>query len=227
MTIDTSAGAIPAQGATPLAAAQAAFSALNAGDWATAAALMDEADTDAWYHAYLEAGEPDAQPTLDELLQLEPSVSREVAAYRLEQLRLTRELYTGIGNDFVEISTREQLAELTPVEALAAFLQAQDPAWRFARHVRRRDAADTVFSCPEPPARRRTAIGVVAEDEQSASVAYRLFWSDDDEDSPAAATRVATLRRSPAGWRLRLTGELLKEDGFTVIREGQAGLPAS
>lgn len=208
---------------TPLAAASAAFAALNRGDWGGAAAFLDREDVEAWYQDCLRERRTRWQPTMEEMLSWEPDLPRDVAEYRLEQLRLTTELYTGIGNDFVAISTREELERLLPAEAIAQFLRAQDPVWRFDTHMRRLYGERPV-ACPEPPARRRQVVGLLEETGAAATVEYRVFWSDRGPASPSAETRIARLRRGPDGWRLRLVGEFVEGAGFTVIAQGGSAL---
>lgn len=212
--------------ASPLHAAQTVFDALNTRRWLDAAALMDRADVEAWYADHLQERAGVGEPTLEELLQSDPALTPAIAEDRLRQLRHVTELYTGIGNEFVAISTREQLARLTPADAFAQFLQARDPSWRSDMHLRLLQA-ERPYSCPEPPSRQRQVLALVREDDTSATVAYRVFWSDQPAEDASSGTHVATLRRSPDGWRLRPAGELVEHDEFTVLAEGAQAVPPS
>jgi hypothetical protein len=198
---------------TPLEAAAAVFDALNRRDWTAAAELMDRDDVDAWFRGLLDAhaGEATQQPSMGDLLA-------HMWVDGLDQLLSATELNTGVARDFAGISSRAELARLTPVEALARFLQARDPDWRFSTYVQLL-APSRRPDCPEPHVRHRTVAQLVHEDDSSAAVAYTRTWSDRTDDASEAESHVARLRCGPLGWRMRLAGELLEDASFTILAE--------
>jgi hypothetical protein len=210
---------IPEESALSVAARL--FDALNRRDWQAAAELVDEADTEEWYRGCLAQYESPRQRAVDDVLRLVPGISAELEPSQLEQMRRMRELYTGIANEFAGISTREELAALTPRQALARFLQACDPTWRFDAYFRRLydNALAPMPPCPDPPSRRREVIGLLRDDDDHSHIVYRAYWSEGPAADPADELKVAALRRTPAGWRLRRQGEIFAQAGFTVIAE--------
>ncbi|CAN5820225.1 hypothetical protein BH23GEM9_BH23GEM9_15790 [soil metagenome] len=223
------------QAETPVDLAARLFDALHRQDWIAAAALVDEAGTGQWYRGRLQQWQPAWQPRAGDVLQQAGDVLQQagdvlqqpadavtsLAPHQIDELQRGRELFAGIGSEFAGISTHEELAGLSPQVALARFLQAADPAPGFEAlfSLFRNSSAGPPLQCPEPPVRRRSVIGLLRQDGDTAYVAYRAYWSDGPPEDAADELKVAALRLTPAGWRFRLLGEIFERAGFTVIAE--------
>ena len=186
------------------------FVALDAREWAAAAAFVDADDVDDWLAGYLDVtDEPQRDVTKADMKVVNPDKPDAVAEYEAAEVnRRRRETRGALHGEFVGLDTRQQLAELTPQEALARYLHARDPEWQFAEQVSRLDPRVAPLVRDHIPVQRRSTIGAVLETPDTAHVVYAVRWSGATAESEYSETHVATLRHTPSGWRVRLRGEL-------------------
>jgi hypothetical protein len=203
-----------------LAVASKAVSALASGDWKGVAKLVDMDDVREWYEAFLPpTDEPLPDLTARDLQHDQPGMPDAVAEYQAAEVnRRRREARESLHGQFAELSTRYELAETDPVEALSRYLQAQDPNWRYEQHLAR--LGRSVGRDPsEVPLQSRRILGGVLETVDVAHVLYKFTWRGDSDAPGEGDMRVATLRRTTGGWRLRLRGELFEHGNYGFMGE--------
>lgn len=197
-------------GDTPEGVVCALFGHLEAGRWEAAARLFDERMLDEWHRAAIRRWAPWAAfriPPVEEYLESNPGMPREVAEYELERAR--KELdQGGAVRHWIAVESIEELRDLSPREAVARALQAHDP--HYQRDVTLSDPTRPASMKRDPPGgriieKRRRIVGTVALGDR-AFVAYRVDggpWSVD----PAQPPPVLPLVRTPEGWRALPDGE--------------------
>ncbi len=205
----------------PLAIAHRAIDALNRGDWLRVAQATDEEDLDRWYRAFVDFQEPEMPPlTAAEIKRYQPELPDVVAEWQAESANRSREAVRGkLPGLFAGIETRAELARLSPVDALARYLEAHDPAWQFPRQLETLRPELLPLAGQNPPSRQRDVIGAVAEGDDVVHVVYRSrFVVSGQGDGGPGELHVASLRRRGSAWRLRMQGELFEPQGGVFVQ---------
>jgi hypothetical protein len=194
--------------------------ALNARNWAAVVAFVDEEDLLEWFRGYAEVEEeplPDVGAA--ELERQRPEWPEAVAQYNAAELNRRRRESRGKVHGFAGIQDRSDLRAIEPSEALARYLEAQDPEWRHGEMLNALGSERRAAIQHDPPRQRRTLIGTVAESASLAHALYRVSWTASEASAgEGGQVVVATLRLTSTGWRVRLRGELFEHGawGFAV-----------
>lgn len=200
----------------PEVVAARVLEALNVQDWATAVGCVDEDDLLEWYRGYAEfVEEPLPEVDAAELKRQRPEWPDAVAEYNAAELNRRRRESRGRICGFAGIDLRSELLAIEPAEALARYLEAQDPEWRFRETLRTLDSARRAAMQHDPPRQWRRLIGTVAESASIAYAVYRVGWTGDEASAgDGDEVVVATLRLASSGWRVRLRGELFEHGSY-------------
>jgi hypothetical protein len=205
-----------------LEVAVAALGALDRGEWKRVAKLTDPDEVEGWYRPYVEREEPAPRTlTPEQIKRYQPDLPDAVAEYQAAQFNRQQEQNRGwLHGQFAGVATRTELAALSPVEALARYLQAQDPEWHFQEQLKTLDRALAPFARPGTFSTERKVVGVVYEGDGVAHVVYRSLRSVGEANEMTEGTmHVATLRKRPDGWKLRMRGEMFEHGGNITIVE--------
>lgn len=205
-----------------LEVAVAALEALNRGEWKRVAEVTDPDEVEGWYRPFVERDEPALRPlTAEQIKRHQPDMPDAVAEYQAARFNRQQEQNWGsLHGQFAGVATRIELAALSPVEALARHLQAQDPDWNFKERLKTLDRQWVPYARPGTFSTERKAVGVVYEGDGVAHVVYRSRRKvEEADDLPEGTMHVATLRKKPDGWKLRMRGELFMHGGNMVIVE--------
>lgn len=223
----------------PLDLFRAAVAAVNAEDWAAAAALCDPVSLRAFHRqllAQFAPPEPRWQLTVEEYLRHSPEMPRDVAEYMVAQHRKHADPAERLRRELPGVPAVDALSALRPEQAFAAWLDGRSIRRQVEqlaadRRITRR-AADLHATAPTEHY-RYIALGAVLDGERVAHVLFRdAFepdqpWSADaarwladqpaDEQDLARELRgrghpqVATCRRQPDGsWRLIADHDFLR-----------------
>jgi hypothetical protein len=106
------------------------------------------------------------------------------------------------------VTAAEELGRCGIEDLFARWLRASAPDAKF--RVAHGDGAAS-----DGPALHRQVIGTVYEGEELAHVVYRDKWTGQDR-SPGTL-RIATVRRTPAGWRMRIDHGLLSHANWHLM----------
>jgi hypothetical protein len=200
---------------------------LNAQNWAAVVAYVDEDDLLEWFRGYAEVvEEPVPDVSAADLKRQQPEWPDAVAEYNAAELNLRRRESRGKVHGFAGIEDRSELLAIKQSEALARYLQAQDPEWRYGEMLNALDSVRRAAMQHDAPRQGRTLIGTVAESPSMAHAVYRVSWTASDPSAgDGGEVVVATLRLTNSGWRVRLRGELFEHGawGFAVPNEPQPG----
>ncbi len=205
-----------------LTVATGAIEALNRGEWERAARATDPDDVERWYRSHAERKDvPPRTLTAEQVKRHSPDLPDAVAEYQAAEFnRHQAENRGSLHGEFAGIETRAQLAALSATEALARYLQAQDPSWQFQRRLDALDPRLAPYARQGTLSRVREVVGVVHEGASVAHVVYRARLDVGEAEGGRESTmHVATLREGPDGWRLRLRGELFEHGGMVTIVE--------
>lgn len=123
----------------PLSVATEAIEALNRGEWRRVADLVDPRELRSWFEQYLARipEESRRQITPEEVRHNRPDMPEEVARYYADRMNREAEWGSSLSSQFAGVETRGELELLEAAEALAQYLQAQDPSWQFEEHLKR------------------------------------------------------------------------------------------
>ena len=210
-----------------------AFRAVSEGRWAELVSLLCPADVERFAADRVEAwSEPDASPaiTVEWLRSVQPEMPEEVAEYQVEQMRKHHHRSLARLSAELGVASAAELAALSPTEVLTRYFQSSNPAAHF--HSALAESGDVVpagLSLDEALRPRYEILGAVAEGDSLAHVVYRVRVGaeEDAEAGPFVLpfVKVATVRRTPDGWRLRLSHDLLNFEGISIgyDPEGEGG----
>jgi hypothetical protein len=172
--------------------------------------------------------------TAEDLMQADPDMPRAVAEYQVRKAREAQARFgNGIGHQFAGVSRLDSLAALSPAEAAARFLEAQDPRYLMRRSLEMQG----VRGCPVPidslpPSPPRVVLGEIVRD----SLAYVLHEEpsrparDIERDSLRHLTRPHSpparswYAEPPAVLQLRLVGGRWRIFGGFGILENSGGV---
>lgn len=212
----------------PSQVAAEAFRAIEQGRWEDLASLVDPADVQRFRDEQVRLWtEPRLLPTItvEQLRRHEPEMPQAVAEYQAEQFqKRQQEFTTRISAEFAGVDSPAQLESLSAIELLARHLQARSPEARvralLAMQGRTLPAELSREAMLGP---HYAVIGSVAEGESLAHVVYRMQVGPVpdaggmDQEWMEAPLRVASLKRTPAGWRLKLTHDLFGLEGWGAV----------
>jgi hypothetical protein len=220
-TIARAAAPVEAQD-SPRDVAAAFFQAVAEERWRDAAGVLDLRAFERYRRQqvqWMRVPAPEPTITVEELMRHDPEMPREVAEYRLKEMRriqrdhgdLLEHLYAGV-------RSVDTLAALSVQDAAARWLQAKDHRW-----IWRRSALSAARrGCPVPPESPEPAVaqaheitGIVAVGDTIAYVlhedpVFRMKSGDIDLHGPAPS--VLQLRRRRGRWEI-----LPREDVFGVV----------
>jgi hypothetical protein len=233
---------------TPVEVVNAAFTALNCEDWAGLADLCDPVSLRAFKREVLD-GFPEDEDGLwidiDDLMEREPDMPREVAEYQLGRMNRYMDPMYRLRSQVYAVRSIAELRDMEPGRVFARWLQARSP-----EHFPHDDEAEQPWELPEleslgKPTRayRYTALGSVPDSAEIAYVVYRQSRSPHDiypgvmdewEQSVPAdeaelarvthflhAPQVATCRKQADGsWRLVADSQLLLVGTLEIVAIG-------
>lgn len=136
-------------------------------------------------------------------LYRDPEMPEEVARWYEERSRKHREELGSPVRARYGVESLAELEALSPAELMARWLQGRDPRESMLRHLHARgraEVADSVVARFPVPA--RNVVGAVAQDDSTVQVVYTVRMPGDTCRTAAVQPALATVRRSPAGWRL-------------------------
>jgi hypothetical protein len=238
--VPTSAPTLP-----PEAAAQAFFAALESGRWPDAARLVHSAALMRYREqnismvrsALREPERPVVTPEV--LLRHDPQMPREVAEYQARRVAEASQDHRRWALEHAGVASLEELERLSPEEAFARFLAANDERRAIQRAVEREaDPAMGELLARAAPRTERTVIGSVpapgkhgAGDVQADSVAYVVYSvTQRAPHTPSMGPeRVAVVgaRRDGAVWKVDpgepMGHELFGGGSFAVSVETEGG----
>jgi hypothetical protein len=223
----------------PLALFGAAVAAVNAEDWAAAAALCDPVSLRAFHRQLLEQFAPrERQPplTVDEYLRHAPEMPRAVAEYHVAQHERLADPGERLRRELPGIADAAALGALTPAQAFAAWLDGRSPRRQLARLAaegRITPWAATLDAGGLGQFFRYVPLGAVADGDRVVHVLFRDAFDPEEAWTGEAAEwlagrppdeqalarelwgrghpRVATCRRQPDGtWRLLADHDFLR-----------------
>lgn len=211
----------------PLSIVIEAIGALDRGEWRRVADMIDPGELQVWFERYIASvpEEPRRQITPEGVRRNRPDMPEEVAQYYADRINRETEWGSSLGSQFAGVKTRDELRSLESAEALARYLQAQDPRWQFTEHLKRLTPELRAIAQAGTPECRREVVGVVHEGENLAHVVYRVLRHPGGADAAgveAGELEVASLRRTDDGWWLRLTGELFAPGTSFVFLDADA-----
>ena len=211
----------------PLSIAAEAIEALNRGEWRRVADLVDPEELRSWFEQQRARirEEPWRPLTPEAVRRNRPDMPEEVARYHADRMNREAEWVNSLSSQFAGVETRGELERLGAAEALARYLQAQDPRWRFEEQLKRLAPELRAIARPGTPACRREIVGVVHEGEDLAHVVYRVRRQPggaEEMSTREGELEVASLRRTDDGWRLRLSGALFAPGGSAVVLDAEA-----
>ncbi len=223
----------------PLAVFRAGVAAINAEDWAGAAALVDPVSLRAMHRMAVEGlSEPPPSEvlTVDELLRRAPETPRAVAEGLVARAAQEMDPALRLAREFPAISSTEQLRGLTPSELFGHWLEGKSRRRKYEGLVAAgRVPAEALAARGNRPfgGYPYVAVGSVADGETLTHVLYRLdmfphgrrpsevatFGTPRPPDEEALKLElvgrtpvyVATFRRQPDGcWRFVMTDDFLR-----------------
>lgn len=150
---------------------------------------------------------PHPPPTVDQYLERDPDMPREVAEYRVGQAaRLSR---TSLSDYFAGIETEAELESLSDRELYASHIEAADPAARCRRQIDQLRSRHTEYESELLDVRNRQAstwnfviLGAVTVDDRVLVLFEHELPAPPDELRWEPKPHVAVLRETSEGWRL-------------------------
>jgi hypothetical protein len=195
-------------GEGPERVAAAAFRALDAERWDEFVGWLDPEAVEEFRTGQLrwwkEAGE--RRPlTADEVRRLQPDMPPEIVEYHVKQWQSSDHGHRSLESSFPGVASLEALERLNGPEMLVRHLARLSPMAKLeAAFADLADDAGLAELDPREMVPRRQVIGAVLEGDSLAHIVYRLQDGPADDDEPAGLLSLATVRRTPEGWRLRL-----------------------
>ncbi|HTE45250.1 MAG TPA: hypothetical protein VK636_08425 [Gemmatimonadaceae bacterium] len=184
----------------PLALFRAAVDALNAEDWAAAAALVDPVSVRVFARQLLERlapGVPQRTVTADEYLLSDPQLPRAVAEHYAAEAVRHADPTLRLPLEFPDVTSVEGLRALTPVEILARWLDGRSlrrQTERLAAHGRiSLRALEVLTLAGFAGSYQYVALGMVADGDAIAHVLYHTHVAKDQPWSGDAANWLASL----------------------------------
>lgn len=155
-------------------------------------------------------------PTIEEIMERDPKMPREVAEY---ELRLSQERVKNfnpaqfIAYEFAGVNSIRELQELSALDATARFLQALDSRWMLRKALKESGCAGLDVG-PLPAPIHKILAATIGVD----SVAYVLHEDNELQIPPDAdillEPMVMRLRLSPQGWRIVPSQGMLRMNTF-------------
>jgi hypothetical protein len=157
--------------------------------------------------------------TIEEIMQRDPNMPREVAEYELKRYREQTKNFNPaqfIAFEFAGVNSIRELQALSALEATARFLQALDSRWMIRKQFVESGCAGA-GAVPLPVPIHRILAATLASD----SVAYVLHEDEGFESVPDAdlifEPMVMRLRLGPQGWRIVPSRSMLtRSNGFAA-----------
>lgn len=191
--------------ASPEQVVRAVFDLVAAGRYDEVAAYVDAEDLTVLHRDAERAAQapPPVPMTAEEHMELEPGLPRLVAEYYASRDQARGwHLDSVLSQTYARVESAADLEGLDTAQLLGRWLEARDPVAMIPQIAAKRRASspDGLEALRE----RRTVIGSVLEDDNTAHVLYRTGFASPPPEVPPEL-RVATLRRTSAGWRMRFS----------------------
>lgn len=196
------------------------YAATNARRWAEAVTYLDLPAFEEYFKEVVSSARSDLprpQMTVEELMAQDTTKPRAVAEWEVARMQkyTTRVRFHDFSHQFTGVTSFRELQTLTPAEAAARWLEAQDPRTEIRQWI-----LDPPVRCPgEHPAIdttrvfeifKRKSIGAAAVDD---STVYVLTvdgtWQLNEADSYVPDPGLVRVLRTSTGWRIRHKGDLL------------------
>jgi hypothetical protein len=209
--------------------ADAFFGAAQQQQWIVAAGYLD---LEAFEHFFRQrvnearAAVPPPEITVEEILARQPELPKAVAEWQVSEARKARAQFpfNDFSYEFARVTSFRELAALTPLEAAARWIEAQDPREGYRRAIAASNCDSTIVPMvidSLPDARPRRTLGAIVVSE---NVAYVLHTDDASSaiahEANATMHRpgptVMTVRRTGAGWRIVPADDLLRFPGSMI-----------
>jgi hypothetical protein len=194
---------------TPTSAARAAvdsfFAGVAAERWTDAARWLDMERFAAFFKQTVSSTRAELPPpkmTVERLMANDSTMPRAVAEWQLSRMRQYEdsEPFNYLSRQFAGIRTQREFFALTPAEAAARWLEAEDPR-TIVRHVWRQMKCKTAIPTEMLQHQRPTVLGAVVADSMAYIVVRRLE-TDSSDAALMIAPEVIVARRTAAGWRV-------------------------
>lgn len=210
---------------TPTAVVQRVFDALDAKRWGEVVALVDPSELERFAAEQVEAvRRSETAPSVVEMLRGRSSLAPEVLdRHALAEEASRRDRRARLAQLYGGRSTSQEVAQLTPEALFLLWLAGSDPAERIrqaAAQVEQEHPGFTEAVLQGTPYFRREIVRTEYPRADLARVTYReWFAARNADDTPDAELRVATLRRTVAGWRMEVDAELMGHTSFAAVVE--------
>lgn len=192
--------------------------------WSQAAGVLDLDLFDKFRRDFIDRarqqGQNPPEVSVDDLLRQNPGMPRDVAEYQVRMIRQQRERYADPTSfEFARVRSLDELADLSPREAAARWLESRDPAWQIKMQFEAAGCRPPADAGDLPPVHRRL-IGMVDDDDTTSYALFREERAEDDQ-TPAwvgGDVFVMVLRRQGTRWLVVPRSDLLPEVGMVDTR---------
>ena len=250
LTALSSAAAAQSQSAGPEEVVRRFFETEIERNWLNAAHFLDLNAFDATRRAAIESGrhqQPVRKLTVDQIMQFDPDMPREVAEYQVKEANKDR-TFDLLEREYARVSSVDELAALPIDEAAARWLEAKDLHWQMTLAMKyARSHGRRVPPCAPPDsATRLLAKEVRPNPAQVIAVAYdktdslayvlvrdpwRMRRASGLDTRPTwleASPSIITLLKTAAGWKIYPAFDLPSPEGtrnVSVWLECDSGAP--
>ena len=121
---------------------------------------------------------------------------------------------------FAHVSSQRELAELSPLTAMARYLEALSPGYQFDLMIQTQNVPVAGTNSAELqghwPLVKRRVVGSVLDGPEKAHVVFVERIGAQDLEDLESGTFVATLVETDQGWRIMPTGRLFEQMGWSI-----------
>lgn len=194
----------------------------QAGEWDHAAELIDSESLSAWFSPYHAQPEPSPHFVSAWDMRVGDSEMPDAVAEYLaaRHNRQAKAMLDSTAWQFARVSSRRELDELSPLKAMARYLEALSPGYQFDLMIQTQSiavaATDSAGLQRHMPLVRRRAVGSVLDGPQKAHVVLVESIGGQDLEEPESGTFVATLVKTDQGWRIMPAGRLFAQIGWSL-----------
>jgi len=190
--------------------AESFFTFLEREQWDSAASLVDVRRFEPFFRqqvSWARAELPQPDPTVESMMAQDSTMTRAVAEWQLAQIkRYPRPAFGDRSYQFSGVHSQQELFALTPVQAIARWLEAQDERVRMRESFRKQNcpidvAAELIAHMPAP---KQNVVAVATENDTTAFVIHVREPSTTYRDSTSlmGTEFLMVLHRKPDGWRI-------------------------
>jgi hypothetical protein len=207
----------PANERAARAVADSFFKFIEREKWDSAAALVDIARFEPFFRqqiamARTELPQPDM--TVESMMAQDSTMPRAVAEWQVQRFKNFRQPAFGDKSYlFAGVRTQQELFALTPSEALARWIEAQDERTQLRRSFQMQNCpADAAAVLARMPAQRRTILATATQDDSTAFVIHTVEGPGAFQSAELmiGGETVMVLRKKANGWRIDPRANLMR-----------------